>query len=180
MKPLITTLLYFIVFLPRCDAIQISTVGGSNDVLDYLRNEINKLETELANKTEKLNKCAEKNKNFKIAGIATVGLAGAGVVTNVSLYSKMKKQVTQGDNTIQEIDKTYKEWEAFQNEKSSLDIDWDKFEIAAEEEGLTTDELEYLLEHKHNLSNVSINSLSEKDRNLLKKFDRVLYKSKKE
>lgn len=179
MKHAITMLLYFTVFSSCHGGVQINTIGGSNDKLDYLRNKIRKLEIELANKTEKLNKCAEKNKNFKIAGIATVGLAGAGVVTNVSLYSKMKNQATQWNNMAQEIAKTNQEWKDFLTEKNSLDIDWNKFRTAAEEEDLTIDEYNYLVEHNF-FDGVSLSGLSESDRNLIQKVDRVLYKSKKE
>ena len=104
-------------------------VGGENDGLDYLRNEISRLEKKLEQKTETLNKCAEKNKNFQIAGVVTVGLAGAGVATNISLYSKMKdqKKLTENmNNKIATADTKFSEFEK-EMEKLLQNLDYNKF-----------------------------------------------------
>ncbi|MFQ6760210.1 MAG: hypothetical protein ACLRFM_02320 [Alphaproteobacteria bacterium] len=176
-------LIYLIIisFSSPCNAdIQInSTDSFPNDGLNYLRNEIRKLETELNTKTDKLNKCAAKNKNFKIAGVTTVSLTGVGVATNISLYSKTKDQVNQANNMNQSITKTNKDWKDFQNEMNSLDIDFDKIKTAAAEEGFTIDEYNYLKEHNF-FNGVSMSSQSDSDRNLMQKYYRVLYKSKKD
>ncbi|MBQ6736413.1 MAG: hypothetical protein IJQ90_02905 [Alphaproteobacteria bacterium] len=179
-------LMYLIIwtFALPCDAVQIKQIGGSNDGMDYLRNEIIKLENNLANKTEKLNECAEKNKNFQIAGIATVGLAGVGVATNISLYSKMKDQVKQGE----QMDTYIKNAEA----------DWAKFEQGFNEWSKNLDEqcfsnyyntqlthrertrFEDLYIHRYNIEKYIGDDISESDKTLFIKMAQGMRKCQKQ
>lgn len=114
---------------PCLEAIQIKSYNSSYNDLDYIHNEIAQLEQELVTKTEKLNACASKNKNFQIAGIATVGLAGAGVTTNISLYSKMKAQKKQAEKMTKKIKTADAELDKFlaDSEQWSKNLDSDKF-----------------------------------------------------
>jgi len=125
--------------LPCVAAVQMYA-NASSDNLDSLRNEITHLEKELATKTEKLNKCASKNKNFKIAGIATVGLTGVGVATNVAMHTKIKDQKKQIDNIIKKIDTADARGEEFLKEMERLLANVDEDRWLEELENTLTDE----------------------------------------
>ena len=73
--------------------------NANYESLEYIQREIMQLEQELAQKKETLDKCAKKNKNFKIAGITTVGLTGVGrsqmspcIPSNKTKKNKQNKQ----------------------------------------------------------------------------------------
>ena len=135
-------------------AITFSTTKTS-DGLNSLRNEISKLESELAQKTEKLNKCAQKNKNFQIAGIAAVGLTGAGVAANIStnktnknLLNKISKTEQEIATTEQKIDDIYTQGEILAEKLDAqmeqlANIDQEKF-IANINEQLTDAEKKHI------------------------------------
>ncbi len=110
-------------------AVAVVIVGQKNDGLDYLRNEINQLEKDLVQKTERLNNCAKKNKNFQVAGIVTTGLVVAGVTTNISLYDKMKDQKKLAHQMNNRIKTANVQTEQFfaDFEKQSQNVDYDKF-----------------------------------------------------
>ena len=136
-------------------AITFSTTKTS-DGLNSLRNEISKLESELAQKTEKLNKCAQKNKNFQIAGIAAVGLTGAGVAANIStnktnknLLNKISKTEQEIATTEQKIDDIYTQGEILAEKLDAqmeqlANIDQEKF-IANINEQLTDAEKKHIV-----------------------------------
>lgn len=153
-------------------------VGGANDGLDYLRNEIRKLENDLANKTEKLNKCAEKNKNFQIAGIATVGLAGAGVATNISLYYKMKDQKKQAENMNDRIKTANSKMAEFETEmeKWAKNLDPDKFYEECQKENITEADWERLKKKVDS----DFEDLTESDKILMEKILRAARNSQKQ
>ena len=161
-------------------------VGGENDGLDYLRNEISRLEKRLEQKTETLNKCAEKNKNFQIAGIVTVGLAGAGVATNISLYSKMKdqKKLTENmNNKIAIADTKVSEFEK-EREKLLQNLDYNKF-LQELDTQLTDTEKQRVVELYNNdfdlekVYNGDTDNIPESDKVLFEKVIRAMRKCQK-
>ncbi len=153
-KLLILFLFTPILISPCMAAITFSTTKTS-DGLNSLRNEISKLESELAQKTEKLNKCAQKNKNFQIAGIAAVGLTGAGVAANIStnktnknLLNKISKTEQEIATTEQKIDDIYTKGEILAEKLDAqmeqlANIDQEKF-IANINEQLTDAEKKHI------------------------------------
>ncbi len=168
MKQLLVVIAFLCAVRPSAAVI----VGQQNDGLDYLRNEISRLEKELAQKTEKLNKCAKKNKNFQVAGIATVGLAAAGVTTNISLYSKMKDQkelAQQLNNRIKTANvKTEQFFADF--EKQYQNVDYDKF-LQKMDSTLTDAEKQRFVELAENdFNNLDENNISESDKVILEKM----------
>lgn len=128
MKKFFISFIAGILFISSCNG-AVKIAGPSDDGLNYLRNEIRKLENELYTKTEKLNKCAAKNTNFQIAGTATVGLAVAGVTTNISLYSKMKDQKKMAINMGNKIKNANIQIDSFTKDLENLseNVDYDKF-----------------------------------------------------
>lgn len=156
----------------------IKIVGAENDGLDYLRNEIRKLEKQLEQKTEELNKCAKKNNNFKIAGITAVGLAGVGVVTNISLYSKIKDQKKLAENMKSKIKTANVQMDSFANdmEKWSKNLDNDKF-VQELDIQLTDAEKQRLIEIHNDDSDIE--KVSESDKILLEKVIRAMQKCQK-
>lgn len=58
--------------------------------IEMLTEQLKKLESEYAIKTEELTQCEQELKKFKIAGISTIGLTGVGVGVNISLSEKIK------------------------------------------------------------------------------------------
>jgi len=164
----------------------VRVVGGENDGLDYLRNEISRLEKQLEQKTETLNKCAEKNKNFQIAGIVTVGLAGAGVATNISLYSKMKDQKKLAENMNNKIRTANAEMDRFMNdmEKWSQNLDYDKF-LQELDTQLTDTEKQRVVELYNNdfdlekVYNGNTDNIPESDKVLFEKVIRAMRKCQK-
>ena len=186
MKKFLVCLIVGIFVLPCNGAIQVKLAGGSDDGLDYLRNEIKKLENELNSKTEKLNKCAEKNKNFQIAGIATVGLAGVGVATNISLYSKMKDQKKLAENMNNKIRTANAEMDRFMSdmEKWSQNLDYDKF-LQELDTQLTETEKQRVVELYNNdfdlekVYNGNTDNIPESDKILFEKVIRAMRKCQK-
>lgn len=147
--------LYFASITPCQAAVHVN--NQKSDDMGYLQHEINKLEQELAQKTEKLNKCASKNKNFQIAGIATVGLATAGVATNIALYSKMQAQVKQAENMDNKIINAYNQYEALCDELEQLKKNLDEEKLVTEgAKRLTPAEL-------HHIQELIANKVAEKD-----------------
>lgn len=132
MKPFFTIVLFGgILSSELCMAAVQINVNNFNDEYVSLRNEIRHLENELVEKTERLNKCAEKNKNFKIAGVATVGLAGAGIATNISLYDKIKSQQKRNEQLVNRIEHAKIEYaKTFGKDFEHLadNVDMDEFE----------------------------------------------------
>jgi hypothetical protein len=57
--------------------------------VDMLTQQLERLESERAIKMKELTKCEKEVKNFKIAGISTLGLTGVGVGINIALASKL-------------------------------------------------------------------------------------------
>lgn len=175
-------LIYLIIisFSSPCNAdIQINSTNSSpNDGLNYLRNEIRKLETELNTKTDKLNKCAAKNKNFKIAGVTTVGLTGVGVATNVSLHSKIKDQknlVANLNNKIKTADaETNKLIQEIQELGVNADVEKCQKEIAEKLTPAEISRLEYFANTDENEL-----GLSESDKVLVEKCIRILRQCQK-
>ncbi len=175
-------LIYLIIisFSSPCNAdIQInSTDSFPNDGLNYLRNEIRKLETELNTKTDKLNKCAAKNKNFKIAGVTTVGLTGVGVATNVSLHSKIKDQknlVANLNNKIKSADtEANKLIQEIQELGVNADVEKCQKEIAEKLTSAEISRFEYFANADENEP-----ELSESDKILLEKFISILRQCQK-
>ena len=173
---------------PCNSAVKIASVGGSDDGLNYLRNEINKLETELYSKTNKLNKCAEKNKNFQIAGVATVGLAVTGVATNISLYSKMKDQKKMAINMNNKIKYAGTQTNSFIKdiENLSQNVDYDKY-VKELDSNLTPTEKQRLIEFYDNDfdldkvygRNIDDSDILESDKVLLKKMIHSMRNSQK-
>ena len=137
---------------------------SNSDGLDPLRSEIIQLQQQLEQKQKKLNECATKNKNFKIAGVATVGLAGAGVITNVSLANDMKEQLKEAEN----LGQRFGEIVANADEKKLFD-ELDKT--------LTFTEKQRLKEIYESSGNIEV---SETDRSLLQKVSAAAQKSQKE
>ncbi len=179
MKQLLVVLAFLCAVRPSAAVV---SVGQKNDGLDYLRNEISRLETELAQKTEKLNKCAKKNKNFQVAGIATVGLAAAGVTTNISLYSKMKDQkklAQQMNNRIKTANvKTEQFFADF--EKQSQNVDYDKF-VQKMDSSLTDTEKQRFIELGENdFNNLDQDNISESDKVILEKMMVAMRDSQKQ
>lgn len=180
-KFLICFIICIIVALPCDGATQIKTTNDSNDNLNYLYNEIRKLENELNLKTQKLNKCARKNKNFQISGIAAVGLAGAGVATNISLYSKMKNQKKSAENMVNKIKTSNTQIETFFSdlEKMKANLDNDKFsqELSS---SLTDAERQRLIELYNNRFDFPDDKdISESDKILLNKIISAMRKCQK-
>lgn len=116
-----------------------------------------------------------KNKNFKIAGIATVGLTVAGVATNISLYSKMKDQKKMAINMNNKIKNANIQADEFINdmEKLSKNIDYDKY-MSELEYSLTDAEKQRLIDDEF-----SFDANSESDKVLLKKMIRAMRNSQK-
>lgn len=123
-KHFIYTIVGLVASVP-CIAANIKKVG-SDDNTNHLISEIRTLENQLEQKNEILNKCASKNKNFQVAGIATVGLAGIGIATNVSLYSKMKEQIKQSESMKNKIQDADISWQNFSTEIDTLSRNIDK------------------------------------------------------
>ena len=179
MKKFLMCLIVGAFTVPCSGAVQVKMVGGTDDGLDYLRNEIRKLENDLANKTEKLNKCAEKNKNFQIAGIATVGLAGAGVATNISLYSKMKDQKKQAENMNNKIATANTKMNEFEKEmeKWAQNLDPEKFYEECQKENITDADFQRI---KQKIDQDDFENITESDKIIMEKILRAARKSQKE
>lgn len=188
MKKILVNLFFIFVVLPCNSAIQVTVNNGSNDGLGYLRNEIRKLENELELKTNKLNKCAEKNKNFQIAGIATIGLMVTGVTTNISLYSKIKDQKKMAINMNNKIKNANIQADNFMKdvEKLSQNVDYDKYVLELDS-SLTDAEKQRFIEMYNNdfdldkmyNGNVNDSNISESDKVLLGKMVRAMRNSQK-
>lgn len=80
-----------------------ASVGDENSFA-RLQKEIEKLEEELGQKQETLEACANKNKNFKLAGITTLGLTGAGAAGNIIMYRNFKKGERENNNILTKLD----------------------------------------------------------------------------
>ena len=176
MKKILIFLMCFYI-MPGISAEQIDEVR--NDGLDYLRNEISNLEKELAQKTEKLNKCAKKNKNFKIAGATTLGLTGAGVATNIALKSKketQKKQVEKMNNTINDA---YKKVEETMAEFEKMRKNADEECVERQMSQLTKTEKARLKELNNSDWEDFDPDESETDKQLLTKRYKIIYKCQK-
>ena len=160
--------LYFASITPCQAAVHVN--NQKSDDMGYLQYEINKLEQELAQKTEKLNKCASKNKNFQIAGIATVGLATAGVATNIALYSKMQTQEKQAKNMGNKIINASDQYTRLINEVNQLNKNLDKEQFKKEAKKLLTDdEMEHFAELYNNPPATDLD-LTDSDIAILKKI----------
>lgn len=175
MKHFLTTLICLSIIHPCIAETQISTIY-SGDGLIALRNEITRLENQLASKTETLNKCAEKNKNFQVAGVATIGLAGVGIATNVSLHSTIKEQKQQTENMKDKIKNADIESEKFTKEFEELEknIDAEKF---AQEIKTTLTEQEFA--RLQELYNNDFENIAESDKILFEKMLRAMRKCQK-
>lgn len=157
----------------------IKIISSQNNSLDSLRNEISKLETQLKQKTDTLNKCAQENKNFQIAGIATVGLAGAGVATNISLYSKIKDQKKIEKTLNSKIANAKLQEENFLNDvdKLSENLDYDKF-LQNLDSQLTETEKQQIIRLYENDSDFEDN-ISDSDKKLFEKMVNIMQQSQK-
>lgn len=171
----IICLILIIVCIPCFGAIKQNGVAINNNYYDNtiaLQNEISRLENELEQKTARLNQCAEKNQNFKIAGIAAVGLTGVGVATNISKYSKMREQEKTGEKIVKNIEN---EQEKVKNINENLNMDCVKRKISTE---LTFEERKRLSEIgeevlKNSSLYLSTFQASGSDGELLKKFMQI-------
>lgn len=189
MKPFFTIVLFGgILSSELCMAAVQINVNNFNDEYVSLRNEIKHLENELVEKTERLNKCAEKNKSFKIAGVATVGLAGAGIATNISLYDKIKSQQKRNEQLVNRIENAKIEHaKAFGKDFEHLadNVDMDKLEQVFSQElssQFTESELVRLeeLENRYpEWTDETIMSLPASDKELGTKYLNVFYSSVK-
>ena len=182
-KYLLFAMLANLMLSPCSGTVQIkSYTAAPNNDSDYIRNEIAYLEKELATKTEKLNACASKNKNFQIAGIATVGLAGAGVATNISLYSKMKDQKKQADNMMKTINAADAQANDLLKEMERLtaNLDLDRF-VRALDGSLTQSERERITELQNQNWDLGADtdSVSDSDKLLLEKIIKAMKNSQK-
>jgi len=126
MKKILTGLIVGTIISLRVVGASVKHIGNDNDGLGALRNEIRKLETELEQKTDTLNKCAEKNKNFQIAGIATIGLTGVGIATNISMRSKIKNQEKLTENMKNKIEQVDADAEILIQEMNALSENLDE------------------------------------------------------
>jgi len=77
-----------------------SGLSAGAQSFDSLQAEIAELEATLAEKQAGLEACAQKNQNFKVAGIAALSLTGAGVAGTVYLNQKNKKLNEENDKLI--------------------------------------------------------------------------------
>lgn len=169
------TIFCIIIATPCFATIQV-TKDNSGDGLIALRNEITQLENQLASKTETLNKCAEKNKNFQIAGITTIGLAGVGVATNVSLNSKLKDQKLSIENMKNKIKTADTESEKFMKDFEELQKNLDTEKFTQEiKNTLTEQEFSRLQE----LYNNDFDNISESDKVLFNKIIHTMRKCQK-
>lgn len=187
MKPFFTLVLFGgILSSELCMAAVQINVNNFNDEYVSLRNEIRHLENELVEKTERLNKCAEKNKNFKIAGVATVGLAGAGIATNISLYDKIKSQQKRNEQLVNRIEHAKTLGKDVEHLEHLADnVDMDKFEQVFSQEissQFTESELARLKELNNRYpewTDETIMSLPASDKELGTKYLKVFYGSVK-
>ncbi len=187
MKPFFTLVLFGgILSSELCMAAVQINVNNFNDEYVSLRNEIRHLENELVEKTERLNKCAEKNKNFKIAGVATVGLAGAGIATNISLYDKIKSQQKRNEQLVNRIEHAKTLGKDVEHlEHLAENVDMDKFEQVFSQEissQFTESELARLKELSNRYpewTDETIMSLPASDKELGTKYLNVFYSSVK-
>lgn len=187
MKPFFTIVLFGgILSSELCMAAVQINVNNFNDEYVSLRNEIRHLENELVEKTERLNKCAEKNKNFKIAGVATVGLAGAGIATNISLYDKIKSQQKRNEQLVNRIEHAKTLGKDVEHLEHLADnVDMDKFEQVFSQEissQFTESELARLEELNNRYpewTDETIMSLPASDKELGTKYLNVFYSSVK-
>lgn len=187
MKPFFTIVLFGgILSSELCMAAVQINVNNFNDEYVSLRNEIRHLENELVEKTEHLNKCAEKNKNFKIAGVATVGLAGAGIATNISLYDKIKSQQKRNEQLVNRIEHAKTLGKDVEHLEHLADnVDMDKFEQVFSQEissQFTESELARLEELNNRYpewTDETIMSLPASDKELVIKCLKVFYGSVK-
>lgn len=187
MKPFFTPVLFGgILSSELCMAAVQINVNNFNDEYVSLRNEIRHLENELVEKTERLNKCAEKNKNFKIAGVATVGLAGAGIATNISLYDKIKSQQKRNEQLVNRIEHAKTLGKDVEHLEHLADnVDMDKFEQVFSQEissQFTESELARLKELRNRYpewTDETIMSLPASDKELVIKCLKVFYGSVK-
>ena len=81
-----------------------SDLSGGEPTFDGLKAEIAQLEETLAEKQAGLEACAQKNQNFKVAGIAALSLTGAGVAGTVYLNQKNKKLHEENDKLSAEME----------------------------------------------------------------------------
>lgn len=188
MKPVFTLVLFGgILSSELCMAAVQINVNNFNDEYVSLRNEIKHLENELVEKTERLNKCAEKNKSFKIAGVATVGLAGAGIATNISLYDKIKSQQKRNEQLVNRIENAKENAKTFGKDFEHLaeNVDMDELEQVAYQEfssQFTESEfarLEELNNRYPEWTDETIMSLPASDKELVIKYLKVFYSSVK-
>lgn len=187
MKPFFTMVLFGgILSSELCMAAVQINVNNFNDEYVSLRNEIRHLENELVEKTERLNKCAEKNKNFKIAGVATVGLAGAGIATNISLYDKIKSQQKRNEQLVNRIEHAKTLGKDVEHLEHLADnVDMDKLEQVFSQEissQFTESELARLEELNNRYpewTDETIMSLPASDKELVIKYLKVFYSSVK-
>ena len=187
MKPFFTIVLFGgILSSELCMAAVQINVNNFNDEYVSLRNEIKHLENELVEKTERLNKCAEKNKSFKIAGVATVGLAGAGIATNISLYDKIKSQQKRNEQLVNRIENAKTLGKDFEHLEHLADnVDMDEFEQVFSQEissQFTESELARLKELNNRYpewTDETIMSLPASDKELVIKYSKVFYSSVK-
>lgn len=187
MKPFFTLVLFGgILSSELCMAAVQINVNNFNDEYVSLRNEIRHLENELVEKTERLNKCAEKNKNFKIAGVATVGLAGAGIATNISLYDKIKSQQKRNEQLVNRIEHAKTLGKDVEHlEHLAENVDMDKFEQVFSQEissQFTESELARLEELNNRYpewTDETIMRLPASDKELGTKYLNVFYSSVK-
>jgi hypothetical protein len=152
--------------------------------------EIGRLEIELKRKTSELESCADKTKDFQIAGVAALGLTAAGVAVNVSQYNKRKSQAYQNNailakgaagleennRVLEDIDDIGERFGAALEKMKSLDKD--KLDKLIDE-NFTNSEWERVGEITGLLKSdpERFKHLSESDKELFLRFMNVMYKS---
>jgi hypothetical protein len=63
--------------------------SGYDMQIEILTSQLQKLESERAQKLDVLNKCEKEVKGFKIAGISTLALTGVGIYANIRLHKNL-------------------------------------------------------------------------------------------
>ena len=168
----------FVLFVLPCMAVQVNKIDG----LGSLRAEVQKLENELAVSQEKLTQCAEKNQNFKIAGIATVGLTGVGIATNVALSNTKKNQKAQIKMMESQIDTADIELKKLEQEFENLQQNVDEKELAKKLDATLTDtERKRIVELYNSGGDLKVidGDISESDKVLFKKVIQAARDSQK-
>lgn len=172
--------------LPSFAAINVKQNGFStnnyNDDTRTLQNEINRLEKELEQKTERLNKCAAKNKNFQIAGITTLGLTGTGAIANIQMNSQIKDKKKQIDNAHEKIEQANLLGTEFEKDMEKWENNIDEEKIQAElVKELSPEQIQRVPEIFNNLEKIdNLSDLPESDRIIFEKVMNAAYHSQKQ